>query len=84
MPIPTGGYRQMVDDLASRIRSGEYAPGDKLPSYSELSKLYGVAVTTVQKAIRILEAQGLVIGVTGRGVYVREDFRPDTPNVPGK
>ncbi|MFI7661526.1 winged helix-turn-helix domain-containing protein [Micromonospora parva] len=77
MPIPTGGYRQMADDLASRIRSGEYAPGDKLPSYAELSKLYSIAVTTVQKDIRVLEFQGLVVGVPGRGVYVREDIEPN-------
>ncbi|MEV1073087.1 winged helix-turn-helix domain-containing protein [Micromonospora parva] len=67
----------MADDLASRIRSGEYAPGDKLPSYAELSKLYSIAVTTVQKDIRVLEFQGLVVGVPGRGVYVREDIEPN-------
>ncbi|MEU8330643.1 winged helix-turn-helix domain-containing protein [Micromonospora sp. NPDC048839] len=77
MPIPTGGYRQMAEDLASRIRGGEYAPGDKLPSYAELSKLYSLAVTTVQKGIRVLEFQGLVVGVPGRGVYVREDINPN-------
>jgi GntR family transcriptional regulator len=76
MPIPTGGYRQMAEDLASRIRSGEYPPGSKLPSYAELSKLYSIAVTTVQKGIRVLEFQGLVVGVPGRGVYVREDEKP--------
>lgn len=73
MPIPTGGYRQMAEDLAARIRSGEYPPGSKLPSYAELSKLYSIAVTTVQKGIRVLEFQGLVVGVPGRGVYVKED-----------
>ncbi|MFI5927506.1 winged helix-turn-helix domain-containing protein [Micromonospora sp. NPDC051543] len=67
----------MAEDLASRIRSGEYAPGDKLPSYAELSKLYSIAVTTVQKGIRVLEFQGLVVGVPGRGVYVREDIKPN-------
>ncbi|MEU7611115.1 hypothetical protein [Micromonospora sp. NPDC049204] len=35
-----------------------------------------LAVTTVQKGIRVLEFQGLVVGVPGRGVYVREDIKP--------
>lgn len=74
MPIPTGGYRQMAEDLAERIRRGEYPPGSQLPSYAELSKLYSLSVTSVQKAIRMLEFQGLVVGVQGRGVFVREDL----------
>lgn len=82
MPIPTGGYRQMAADLAERIRRGEYPPGCQLPSYAELSKLYSISVTTVQKGIRILEFQGLVVGVPGRGVYVREDLIPDVPEAP--
>jgi GntR family transcriptional regulator len=72
MPIPRTGYREVADDLDARIQSGEYPPGSKIPSYSELKAIYGVGVTAVQRAILVLRERGLVEGVAGRGVYVRE------------
>ncbi|WP_245714560.1 winged helix-turn-helix domain-containing protein [Micromonospora inyonensis] len=72
MPIPTGGYREVAEDIAARIKSGEYAPGDRLPTYRELSDLYRVSVTTVQRAVIILQDRGLVVGLQGRGLWVAE------------
>ncbi|MEV1111581.1 winged helix-turn-helix domain-containing protein [Micromonospora sp. NPDC049751] len=72
MPIPTGGYREVAEDLAARITSGEYAPGERLPTYNELSALYDVSVTTVQRAVIVLQTRGLVIGLQGRGLWVAE------------
>ncbi|MGN9775265.1 GntR family transcriptional regulator [Micromonospora sp. H33] len=72
MPIPTGGYREVAEDLSARIRSGEYPPGERLPTYKELADLYKVSVTTVQRAIIILQDRGLVVGLQGRGLWVAE------------
>ncbi|RLP95584.1 winged helix-turn-helix domain-containing protein [Micromonospora sp. CV4] len=74
MPIPTGGYREVADDLAARIKSGEYAPGERLPTYNELADLYKVSVTTVQRAIIVLQTRGLVVGLQGRGLWVAEEL----------
>ncbi|WP_112623328.1 GntR family transcriptional regulator [Micromonospora saelicesensis] len=41
--LGTQGSRQ----FAARIKSGEYAAGERLPTCSELSNLYEVSVTTV-------------------------------------
>ncbi|MEV4119841.1 winged helix-turn-helix domain-containing protein [Micromonospora sp. NPDC049645] len=73
MPIPTGGYREVAEDLAARIKSGEYGAGERLPTYNELSDLYDVSVTTVQRAIIVLQTRGLVVGLQGRGLWVAED-----------
>ncbi|WP_406067923.1 winged helix-turn-helix domain-containing protein [Micromonospora sp. NBC_01638] len=73
MPIPTSGYREVAEDLAARIKSGEYAPGERLPTYNELADLYKVSVTTVQRAIIVLQTRGLVVGLQGRGLWVTED-----------
>ncbi|MGC5031376.1 winged helix-turn-helix domain-containing protein [Micromonospora sp. DT229] len=72
MPVPTGGYREVVEDMAARIKAGEYGPGDRLPTYRELSDLYQVSVTTVQRAVIILQDRGLVVGLQGRGLWVAE------------
>ncbi|MFI2710279.1 GntR family transcriptional regulator [Micromonospora sp. NPDC018662] len=74
MPIPSGGYREVAEDLTTRIRSGEYPPGERLPTYKELADLYSVSVTTVQRAIIILQDRGLLVGLQGRGLWVAEDL----------
>jgi DNA-binding GntR family transcriptional regulator len=63
-------YRGIADDLAARIRAGEYRPGSKLPSYSEIAELYSVSLSTATRAIGLLRDRGLVEGVVGVGVYV--------------
>ena len=72
MTIPLS-YRGIANDLAERIRIGEYPPGSKIPSYRQLSALYSVHVSTAQKAVMALEERGVVVGVPGRGVFVRAD-----------
>lgn len=64
---------QVAEDLETRIRSGEYPPGSRLPTTRELATLYGVGTTTATKVYFILRMKGLVEGVQGIGVYVRED-----------
>lgn len=63
-------YVQIAQDLADRIRSGEYKPDHALPTYRELAVLYGVGMTTISMSIAILKSQGLVEGEQGRGVFV--------------
>jgi GntR family transcriptional regulator len=72
MTIPLS-YRGIANDLAERIRIGEYPPGSKIPSYRQLATLYSVHISTAQKAVMALEERGVVVGVPGRGVFVRED-----------
>ena len=64
-------YGEIADDLAARIAIGDYPPGSKLPSYTELGQLYDVSYATVHRAVRILRERRVVYGESGRGVYVR-------------
>lgn len=68
-PVPP--YRQIAAILAGRIRSGDLAAGEPIPSERTLMQETGVAWTTVRRAIRVLrEEEGLVYTVPGRGTYV--------------
>lgn len=64
--------QQLAADLRSQIRSGDRAPGSRLPTIMQLSEQYEVATATVVKALRILKREGLVIGSTGHGTFVAE------------
>lgn len=63
-------YVQLADILRARIASGDLAPRRPVPSKRTLMQEYGVAGGTVDKAIGILKAEGLVRTVIGRGIYV--------------
>ena len=45
--------------MRSRIESGEYAPGMRLPSINDQIQTYGVAHLTANKALRLLVTEGL-------------------------
>src|SRR3954462_7370125 len=64
-------YRQIAGHLREAIRRGELAPGDRLPSETELIDHYHVARMTVRQAVAELRGEGLVIPEHGRGVFVR-------------
>jgi GntR family transcriptional regulator len=69
---PRSQYRQLADLLRGAIERGDYPPGSVLPSEPELSQRYGVSRPTINRAVSILRAQGLVRVDRGRGTIVRE------------
>lgn len=75
MPLDPGSdrpvFKQIADDLRRSIETGEYQPGDKLPSEAALMKRFAVARMTVRSALALLAAEGLTVAEHGRGVFVR-------------
>jgi DNA-binding transcriptional regulator YhcF (GntR family) len=69
---PRPPYQQVANAIRAAILTRKFAPGDKLPSGSELAQRYGVARMTVQQAMRLLRDEGLIVTRQGSGVYVRE------------
>lgn len=63
-------YLQLAAILRARIKSGEIAPGDVLPSINYLAQETGLAVGTIRRAIKVLADEGLVVTVPGRGSFV--------------
>jgi len=63
--------RQVAAALREAIDSGEFQPGDRLPSEREIATTHQVARNTAREAIRQLSEAGLVTAQHGRGVFVR-------------
>ncbi|WP_305070331.1 GntR family transcriptional regulator [Micromonospora sp. ANENR4] len=72
MPTAEAPYRQIANELAAKIKSGELKPGDKLPSTRELAEAYGVHMNTASRALSLLHDRELITGQPGRGTYVAE------------
>ncbi len=68
-PVPP--YRQIAEILRSRIESGEYPKGTRIPTESEIVDTWEVARTTARRAIALLREQGLIETIPQRGSYVR-------------
>jgi DNA-binding transcriptional regulator YhcF (GntR family) len=69
---PRPPYVQVANAVRAAILTKVFKPGEKIPSGTELAKLYGVARMTVQQALRVLKDEGLIQSRQGSGVYVRE------------
>ena len=65
-------YKQIADSIRTAVSTGELAPGDKVPSESELVRSFGVAQGTVRNALTQLRSEGLLRAEHGKGVFVRE------------
>jgi GntR family transcriptional regulator len=75
-------HQQVADDLRRRIVSGALATGERLPSERQLSAHYRVSTPTLRDALGVLQAEGLVEKVQGRGNFVREP--PPRLTYPGR
>jgi GntR family transcriptional regulator len=69
-PVPR--YVQIADDIVQQIRAGVLAPGDMVPSESEMVDRYGVSGGTIRKAMVEVSASGLVETRHGRGSIVED------------
>lgn len=64
-------HRQIAGQLSERIRRGDWAPGERLPSIPAIAEMFGVAKQTVQRAVDQLRVEGVLITKPGSGTYVR-------------
>jgi DNA-binding GntR family transcriptional regulator len=62
--------------LRDGLLSGEFAPGARLPSHTELAAQFGVATLTVRNVLDHLEQEGLVAREHGRGTFARARTTP--------
>lgn len=69
-PLPL--WFQIKEQLRRAIDAGEWAPGEQLPTESELTELFGVSRITVRTAFERLGDQGLVERIPGRGTFVAQ------------
>lgn len=64
-------YRHVADDIKERITAAEFPVGQPIPSTARLMEHYGVSSTVVRRAVAELQAEGIVIGHSGKAVFVR-------------
>jgi DNA-binding transcriptional regulator YhcF (GntR family) len=66
----TPPYEQLRVQIATRVAGGELTPGTRLPTVRALAAQVGLAVNTVARVYRELEADGVVVTEGRRGTFV--------------
>ncbi|MDP3339312.1 GntR family transcriptional regulator [Frigidibacter sp.] len=64
-------YAKLASMFRSRIDSGEWVVGGRIPTVEDLAKSYGAAGMTIRQALGILEAEGLIERFRAKGTFVR-------------
>jgi DNA-binding GntR family transcriptional regulator len=68
-------YHRAADELRREIRSGVYAPGERLPAETTLAERFRISVPTMRQAVAVLRAEGLIDSRHGIGTFVKENRR---------
>jgi len=63
-------WQQVAATLTEAIRSRTLAPGDELPSITELNALQGIGTGVIRHALEALAADGLILIRHGRAAVV--------------
>lgn len=65
-------YAEIKQSICDAIRAGHLKPGDRVPSEAELVDQFGVSRMTANRALRELQAAGVLIRRAGSGSFVTE------------
>ena len=66
-------YLSLVDQLEKDITDGVLLPGTKLPPQRELADFLDINVSTISRAFKLCEKNGLLSGAVGSGTFVSYD-----------
>ena len=67
---------QIETELQRRILTGDWRPGEAIPTERELVEEFGVSQTTVKKALGVLKTKGMIRSHQGKGRFVSETAGP--------
>ena len=65
-------YEQIMDQIKKMVISKELKNGDNLPSVRALAAELKISALTVKKAYDLLEEEGYIATVHGKGSYVKD------------
>ncbi len=83
-PLPGGRaplYSRLRQAIRDRVTTGEWRPGDQIPTIRQLGELYGVSRITVVQALDTLAHEGVLIRWQGKGIFVSQP-RAAEPRIP--
>lgn len=66
-------FQRIKEHVLEKIRSGEWKQGDLIPTEEAFTKTFGVSRMTVNRALRELAADQIVVRIQGSGTFVAQE-----------
>ena len=66
-------YLQIAAHMKREIIAGSYQPGDRLPSIRDMAMIYEVTPNTIQRALQLLEQEGILRTARTNGKFITAD-----------
>lgn len=67
-------YQDIAADIRSKINHGFYQKEHKLPKQSELASHYQTSRVTIQKALTMLQMEGIIYAKKGIGTFISNSY----------
>lgn len=77
---PAPKYQIWAERIRKQIRSGQLRPGERLPSFSQM-KQSGFSQATLDRALALLENEGLIVRREKVGVFIADAPPADLPQI---
>ncbi|MCT2581092.1 MAG: GntR family transcriptional regulator [Mesorhizobium sp.] len=68
-------HETVREEILNRINNGAYQPEALIPSTAMLGQEFGVSPITIKRALRDLQAAGVLVSIAGKGTYVKKQTR---------
>ncbi|MCW6087640.1 MULTISPECIES: trehalose operon repressor [Clostridium] len=72
-------YLTIYNEISNKIENNKIQSSEKLPSENEMMKEYNVSRDTIRKALNLLESNGYIQKVKGKGSFVIDINKFDFP-----
>lgn len=73
-------YELVAEDLKKKIADGHFGDQGKIPNYKELTAIYEVSMSTIKKAMKILNDEEVLVSRVGKGTFANPGYRPTNGN----
>lgn len=67
-------YLQVANHLKKRIKSKDFGEDGRIPNYVVLSQEYNVSMSTIKKAMQLLNDENVISSRVGKGTFANPDF----------
>lgn len=79
--VGLAAYQRVVEKIKAEIRAGDLPVGRQLLGHRALADQHGVALGTLQKALKVLQDEGVLVSRPTVGVFVKTVPSADEPPV---
>lgn len=67
-------YELVANDLREKIKENFFGEDNKIPNYLELTGMYKVSMSTIRRAMKILNEEEVLVSRVGKGTFTSRKF----------